>query len=453
MSIAFDGMTIKSDPIFTALSNSTLGRDSGAPVDVTKKDLAEFEKRGDVRGFRASIKAEDSQGVRHVNLLKMKVRGLINTLSSLQLHENRKKYFKRVDKLRPLGKPTGNATKPASHPCPIEAAKVQSRYRQQHLRSMAAVKIGHFFQGRARELEKVKTDLKLNQFPEQDLAQYVHMLVAYLTYKPFEEFLETKAQTEQEQTVEDRITVELDDKRSRCLLGCGTYGYRSALTQHTIQVHVRKGTFESPFCCPECRRLGMKDAWIEGGPSAWSNHVERIHGKKHAPNLPSHPQSAAEWTKCLICERLLTTGSGSKTHFRLTHVNKGQFEGQPFPCPECIRQGREEVERIKDLDAWDDHVERVHGGTQTLSGEVVQSARARRRKGRGRKAQALIETDNDSSRRKRRRISEGSSRDISEAPTLVDVSTNPSPERTTYEDDEIASRIDPRLLEDGVKRE
>jgi hypothetical protein len=60
MSIAFNSITIKSDPIFTTLLNSTLSRDSGAPINVTKKDLAEFEKRGDVRGFRASIKAEDS---------------------------------------------------------------------------------------------------------------------------------------------------------------------------------------------------------------------------------------------------------------------------------------------------------------------------------------------------------------------------------------------------------
>jgi hypothetical protein len=92
---------------------------------------------------------------------------------------------------------------------------------------------------------------------------------------------------------------------------------------------------------------------------------------------------------------------------------------------------------------------------------VLQNARAgRRRRRRGQKVQALIETDcdtdeDDSSCRKRRRISEGGSRDISEAPTLVDVSPNMSPERTAEDedDDEITSRIDPRLLEDGVKRE
>jgi hypothetical protein len=114
----------------------------------------------------------------------------------------------------------------------------------------------------------------------------------------------------------------------------------------------------------------------------------------------------------------------------------------------------EEVERVKDLEAWDDHIERVHGGIQTLSGEVLQNARAGRRRRRVQKVQASIEIEtdsdieeDDSSCRKRRRISEGGLRDISEAPTLVEVSINTSSlERTTDGNLEITSRIDPRLL-------
>jgi hypothetical protein len=198
--------------------------------------------------------------------------------------------------------------------------------------------------------------------------------------------------------------------------------------------------------------------------------VERIHSKKHTPNLPTHPPLPAKSTKSLICKRLLTIRRGSTTHFRLAHVNKGLFEGQPFPCPECIRQGKgkEEVERINGREAWDDHIERVHRGIQTLAGEVLQNTRPGRRRRKRRsgvqKAQASIEIETDSdvvdddghgsSCRKRRRISEGGSRDISEAPTLVeDVSTiASSPQRNADDDEEleITSRIDPRLLENGL---
>ena len=48
------------------------------------------------------------------------------------------------------------------------------------------------------------------------------MLVAYLIYKPFKEFLETRAQIEQERNQAVKSQMELDDKRSS-LLGCGTY--------------------------------------------------------------------------------------------------------------------------------------------------------------------------------------------------------------------------------------
>jgi hypothetical protein len=113
ISIAFDGMTRKNDPIFTALSNSTLGRDSSAPVDITKEDLAEFEKRRVMSSIRKSIKVANSRGIRDSKSLRplnMKVRNLISTISSLKLQEKRKEYFKRVDKLRALGKSTGIAT-------------------------------------------------------------------------------------------------------------------------------------------------------------------------------------------------------------------------------------------------------------------------------------------------------------------------------------------------------
>jgi hypothetical protein len=91
------------------------------------------------------------------------------------------------------------------------------------------------------------------------------MLVEYLTHRLSKEFLETEAQTERDGSVVDQVKVEADDKRARCLLGYRTYHNRPALTQHTICVHLRKGTFERPFWCPKCR-LGMKDARIKGSP-------------------------------------------------------------------------------------------------------------------------------------------------------------------------------------------
>jgi hypothetical protein len=62
MSIAFNEIIRKNNPIFTALSNSTLSKDPSAPINIIKKDLAKFKKRKDMRGIRASIKAAKSRG-------------------------------------------------------------------------------------------------------------------------------------------------------------------------------------------------------------------------------------------------------------------------------------------------------------------------------------------------------------------------------------------------------
>lgn len=51
-----------------------------------------------------------------------------------------------------------------------------------------------------------------------------------------------------------------------------------------MDMHVAKGTFDLPFPCFECDRLGNKPYTVFSA-SKWSNHTERVHGKLHAPVL------------------------------------------------------------------------------------------------------------------------------------------------------------------------
>jgi hypothetical protein len=106
---------------------------------------------------------------------------------------------------------------------------------------------------------------------------------------------------------------------------------------------------------------------------------KRMHSKIHAPNLPTHLLPPSGLTKCLICRRILSIGRGIKNHFRIAHIEGGWFE-KSFSCPECVHEGRKDVERINGLEAWDDHVERIHGGVQTLAGDVVQKNSGRKRR-------------------------------------------------------------------------
>jgi hypothetical protein len=66
----------------------------------------------------------------------------------------------------------------------------------------------------------------------------------------------------------------------QCLLCGKDFSRRENLTRHNRRCHFDKGEFSQPFACPECRRLG-RDDYIVDGPSAWSSHVEKSHGRIH----------------------------------------------------------------------------------------------------------------------------------------------------------------------------
>ena len=70
-----------------------------------------------------------------------------------------------------------------------------------------------------------------------------------------------------------------------CFLCDRQFKERSALTRHCKSAHFKNDKVDLPFSCPQCRRCGMPEFWIAGGALAWSGHVERVHGKQHAPNL------------------------------------------------------------------------------------------------------------------------------------------------------------------------
>ncbi|PTB49499.1 hypothetical protein M431DRAFT_486804 [Trichoderma harzianum CBS 226.95] len=83
-------------------------------------------------------------------------------------------------------------------------------------------------------------------------------------------------------TIEDSNLLKLEPlKKPRCLFGCGEFFNKTSLTRHVKQTY----DFKHPFSCPECMYLGLAESWIEASPCAWSNHVERIYGKTHVPNV------------------------------------------------------------------------------------------------------------------------------------------------------------------------
>lgn len=153
----------------------------------------------------------------------------------------------------------------------------------------------------------------------------------------------------------------------RCLL-CEDQAYstKTGLSLHNTNFHVKQGGFASPFECPECRR-GGKAAIVISSLGEWCTHVTAHHGVEHAPNPPV-PMD--ERLRCLLCD---TSTHNLRKHFQTQHLKTKQFD-EPFPCPECARQGVEVPHLVLSGNDWDVHCVACHAqegsmGSQKLAGE------------------------------------------------------------------------------------
>ncbi len=176
--------------------------------------------------------------------------------------------------------------------------------------------------------------------------------------------------------------------RPQCFFCRSFHCHRQALTKHYKSMHIPNGTFVEPFPCPECLRQGIQDSWISASPSAWSNHVERFHGKINAPNLPTYQYSVEQQqSRCLICNKWFRERRGVTRHVNFTHIQKENWFKQPFPCPECRRQDQQDT-WINEPSEWYDHVSCAHSeieapsvsnATTSLSENVPQASRGKKR--------------------------------------------------------------------------
>jgi hypothetical protein len=170
-----------------------------------------------------------------------------------------------------------------------------------------------------------------------------------------------------------------------CLLCTVLLSSRTSLTQHYKRTHVRSGTFDRHFPCPECRR-GRSDEpdQIITSASSWSNHVERVHGINYTPLLRTDATAKEVKSRCPFCG-LCFDQCGFYAHFR-SHVRDGAASDiftSAFPCLRCSRdeQGARETERvmIEGWLAWNAHVLAAHDDVISVW-TVGRSAATRKRK-------------------------------------------------------------------------
>lgn len=131
--------------------------------------------------------------------------------------------------------------------------------------------------------------------------------------------------------------------KHRCLLcrGKDSFGSRPGLSRHHLAQHVQKGIFNQPFPCPECMCMISS---AEG----WSNHVERYHGRAHAPSLHNLALSTSPAISCFACDKK------HAPNLYVRHLNTHiQNNNWPSLCAACGHH-------LEGMRAWLDHLAESH---------------------------------------------------------------------------------------------
>jgi hypothetical protein len=162
-------------------------------------------------------------------------------------------------------------------------------------------------------------------------------------------------------------------KNFQCLLCSNRFATRCALSAHCRNIHVKKGTFQSPFQCPQCPGHIVKT------PASWSNHTETVHGKAYAPSLP-------DLARCPFCGQHFVGPRGLSQHMR-SHIPSGSLSPvleSNFDYQVCCLT-HNVIHSISGSSQWDQHVRDLHEENERywtteylyLSGDAVTKKRTR----------------------------------------------------------------------------
>ncbi|KAM7197986.1 Protein of unknown function (DUF3435) domain containing protein [Rhypophila sp. PSN 637] len=327
--------------LYQRLHRASLMRDEHAPIYPTSEDFAMFERRQDVTQLRNAyneVRKEvrwDDPKAKH---LSAQLTNLLRNLQDLAVEKRRKEYFVEADRRRLRGQGTVDLRKQA--PAPI---RPNSKFKSGH---GAAAAMSQFLQ-------------------QQSLGGarrwyiFGDMLLAYLKAQHSAVEIAYKQLAE----VQNLSPSQHQGQNWICILCSRGFSQRAHLTRHNTIVHIETGTFNQPFSCPECKRLGQGEHTIQGA-AQWSNHTEQRHGRHCTPNVPAATQPGApaklsnrRSIECFACRKRVGVGVLFSMH--INQHFRGPRRNLPFRCLVCADEGI--TATIEDRNEWDEHLATVHG--------------------------------------------------------------------------------------------
>ncbi|KAI0337092.1 hypothetical protein BDW22DRAFT_1384197 [Trametopsis cervina] len=273
-----------SEPLFNVMRDLSKQNDPGAPLEPTPEQKSSIKSRRDITKRRTAYKAAKLNGD-PPDVVKAKKASLDQrqrALYDLLLMDAREKYFAEANKLRAEGKST-------------DALRERSRSARRHC-DHAVLDVGGLMTlwtgeagfGRTSTSEELVFDDKAEDRSGKAMTWLLHYAAQDWTPLTLSTTLPAKSSTPAKKNSKAgrRSKATTNDKLDRwtCLLCDDTsYSARKSLTRHNTDHHIRHGTFDQPFPCPQCTHDGIPLPPTICSAFGWADHVETAHGKRYAP--------------------------------------------------------------------------------------------------------------------------------------------------------------------------
>ena len=227
--LAFGPNAVRRDEeLFSNLRNMTLTRDEGAPISVSKEEVAKFRERKDIAEFRAPIQASTDRIEK--KRLYCQINSTIEACTRLQLEADLQAYFKEADRLHLQGiepEPTPGTGGPG-RAAPVADLLARLSLRDEH---------------ESLTVDKTVSERYIN-------AQLRHL--SSITPSVPRQVSKTAAAASKAQ------------RDTCCFVYSKGFGNRSSLTRHFRETHLIDGTFDRPLACRECKHAGEAEGVFHG---------------------------------------------------------------------------------------------------------------------------------------------------------------------------------------------
>lgn len=321
-----------------------MARDEKAPVALTRDEKLKVESHKYIMDLtKAYHDLHRVYGFEDIATRKAwgKMRWEKKSYENRLLNEKRQQYFDEADRLRALGA----ADDILQHPTMISATRHQ-------LADAGTLSISEFMH---------RDDLG-GEIRQQ---KFVDMMFEFMAHRPANTDYIFRDIIEEASGLREPLKPIPDSQTNfRCLFGCQSFTKRDNLVKHIEALH--EPSFDTPFGCPECRRL-RRPLIIIKGLEHWCVHAEREHGHKNAPSHSSQLKYALvkryekpEKVRCLLCKAKFCVGQGYSRHFERRHALRDFQNPKGFPCPECRHECNKDV-IIHGVEFWKRHTCNVHG--------------------------------------------------------------------------------------------